>query len=65
MIHIQKELGIEAWVDTTIEVKHLHTFKIDETFSDRFSDWSEPGKGEPGLCRYAVINARYYRLGAP
>lgn len=37
-------------VDTSIEVKHLHEFEIDDTFQDRFADWAEPGKGDPGIC---------------
>lgn len=65
VIHMQKELGLEAWVDTTIQVKHLHTFKIDETFSGRFADWEQPDRGEPGLCRYGIRNLKYYRLGKP
>ena len=37
------EVGAQVWVDTTIKVRHLHTFEIDDTFQDRFADWAEPG----------------------
>ncbi len=35
---LRKELGAKIWVDTTIKVKHLEIFEIDETFTDRFPD---------------------------
>lgn len=41
-----------AWVDTTIKVRHLHTFKIDETYPDRFSDWTKPGVGDKSVCAF-------------
>ena len=46
-----KEIGVKSYVDTTIKVKHCHTFQIDDTFSDRFADWAEGG-GEPAICDY-------------
>jgi hypothetical protein len=46
------QLGLSLFVDPSIEVRHLHTFEIDETFSERFADWAEPGKGDPSICRY-------------
>lgn len=49
---LQVEAGARVWVDTTIRVKHLHAFEIDETFSDRFADWAHPGVGDPQLCRF-------------
>ncbi len=52
ILRMQKEAGITAWVDTTIKVKHCHVFEIDDTFPERFSDWSESGKGEAGICSY-------------
>lgn len=52
ILRMQKEAGVTAWVDTTIKVGHCHVFKIDDTFSDRFTDWSEEGKGERGICSY-------------
>ena len=35
---LQAEAGAKVWVDTTIKVKHLHIFQIDDTYSSRFSD---------------------------
>lgn len=35
---LQSEAGGTVWVDTTILVKHLNVFKIDDTFQDRFKD---------------------------
>ena len=35
---LRKEVGLKVWVDTTIKVKHLHVFQIDDTFSARFQD---------------------------
>lgn len=46
---LQKEARCEIWCDTTIRVTHIHPFEIDETFSERFSDWAE-GKGDPTIC---------------
>jgi len=37
--------------DLTIDVQHLDVFPIDETYSDRFSDWEE-GERKNVLCRY-------------
>jgi len=51
-LRMMSELGIQSWVDTTIKVKHIHPFPIDETFPDRFSDWSEKGVGESAICNY-------------
>lgn len=48
---LQQEAGATLWVDTTINVKHLHIFKVDETFQDRFADWGEPGRGDPDICK--------------
>jgi hypothetical protein len=52
MIRLTRETGAKAWVDTTIRVKHCHVFGIDETFSERFADWSHPGVGEDAICLY-------------
>lgn len=46
------EAHAKVWVDTTIKVKHLHTFEIDETYQDRFADWMDPGRGDAAICRY-------------
>lgn len=47
---LQSEAFAKVWCDTTIKVKHLHIFEIDETYQDRFSDWAEPGQGDPQIC---------------
>jgi hypothetical protein len=52
-LRMRSELGVKAWVDTTIIVKHIHPFEIDGTFPERFADWSEPGVGEAAICNYA------------
>ncbi len=49
---LQVEAGATVWVDTTIKVRHLHAFEIDETFQGRFDDWRQPGVGDPALCRF-------------
>ena len=38
---LRDDLSASVWVDTTICVQHLNIFQIDETFSDRFSDYTE------------------------
>lgn len=48
---LQNELGVQMYVDTTIDVRHLHVFEIDETFQDRFADWAEPDSGDPSICK--------------
>ena len=40
---LRTEAGCRVWVDTTIEVKHLHTFEIDGSFQHRFRDWKAGG----------------------
>lgn len=48
---LQTEAGARVWCDTTIKVKHLHDFEIDETFQWRFTDWATPGAGDAGICQ--------------
>lgn len=48
---LKTEGGADVWVDTTIKVKHLHIFEIDDTFTGRFSDWVEAGKGDE-TCKH-------------
>lgn len=48
---LRMEAGAEVWVDTTIEVDHIHPFKMDRSFMSRFGDWKEGG-GDPELCVY-------------
>lgn len=49
---LQVEAGARVWVDTTILVRHLNAFEIDETYSERFADWMNPGSGDPAICNY-------------
>lgn len=48
---LQTEAAATVWVDTTIDVKHLHVFSIDETFSDRFADWATSKDADLAICR--------------
>jgi hypothetical protein len=54
---LRSEAGAEVWVDTTIKVTHLHTFEIDDTFTDRFADWMEPGVGDDEIRRQEPVIA--------
>jgi hypothetical protein len=47
---LQTEAHAQVWVDTTINVKHLHVFPIDDTFQDRFEDWGEQ-PGDTTVCQ--------------
>lgn len=38
---LQMEGHAKLYVDTTIMVKHLHAFLIDDSFQHRFEDWQE------------------------
>lgn len=49
---LRTEANAHIVVDTTIPITHLHTFEIDHTFSDRFSDWAKPGVGDPDVCNF-------------
>lgn len=49
---LQTEAGAQVWVDTTINVRHLHPFEIDESYSARFRDWALPGSGDSAICNY-------------
>lgn len=48
---LQTEARLEIMCDTTVKVTHLHTFEIDDSFSERFKDWADGG-GDPWLCDY-------------
>lgn len=50
---LQTEAHAKVWCDTDIQVEHLHIFPIDDTYSERFADWAEPGVGDPEVCRFA------------
>lgn len=49
---LHAEAYAQVWVDTTIQIKHIHPFEIDESFSDRFGDWALPGVGDPSICQH-------------
>lgn len=49
---LRQEADAEVWVDTTIPVRHLHAFEIDESFSERFADWTTPGVGPSDICQF-------------
>jgi len=49
---LQMEAHATVWIDTTIKVKHVHSFQIDETYQDRFGDWAKQGEGDPSVCRF-------------
>ena len=49
---LQEEAYATLWIDTTIQVTHLHTFEIDDTYSERFSDWTRPGRGDQEICNF-------------
>ena len=51
---LREEVQAQVWVDTTIKVKHLHTFEIDDSFSERFADWQEPGAGRDESFKYRM-----------
>lgn len=51
---LQLEAHARVYVDTTIKVKHLHAFEIDDSFQDRFPDWMVPGGGPKDICRYVM-----------
>jgi hypothetical protein len=45
---LRDEVGAKIWVDTTIKVKHLNLFQIDETYPERFPDYPEADVIEVG-----------------
>jgi hypothetical protein len=45
------EAGGRILWDTTIDVIHLDVFPIDETYSERFHDWTEPRDEKEAVCR--------------
>ena len=49
---LQTEGMADLWLDTSIEVKHIHPFEIDRTYQHRFGDWSERGVGPVDICNY-------------
>jgi hypothetical protein len=51
---LREEVQAQVWVDTTIQIKHLHTFEIDDSFSERFADWQQPGAGRDESFKYRL-----------
>lgn len=49
---LQWEAMADVWLDTSIKVKHIHPFHIDESFQTRFMDWSEKGVGDVDICQF-------------
>ena len=47
-------MQVRVWVDTTIKVKHSHVFDVDETYQERFRDWTTKGIGDANICRYVL-----------
>ena len=48
VFNLKLQGGAQVWCDTTIKVGHLNIFEIDETYQERFSDWTDLEYGE---CR--------------
>ena len=53
---LKKECGAQTWVDTTIKVKHLSTFAIDDTYSERFADYGKLAEGELKVIDFDKID---------
>lgn len=49
---LQLESAARCWVDTTIMIKHLHIFAIDDTYQERFADWAREGVGDPRYAKF-------------
>jgi hypothetical protein len=60
---LQMEAGARVWCDTSIMVKHLHLFSIDDTFQDRFQDWADPGQGDKAICLYGASSKEVSSAG--
>jgi hypothetical protein len=54
---LQTEARAQVWVDTDIDIRHLHIFEIDGTYPERFPDWARTGQGDPAICRYPAVPA--------
>jgi hypothetical protein len=52
---LQAEAGANVWVDTTIQVKHIHPFEIDRTYSERFADYAIPGVGPSDITQFGPV----------
>jgi hypothetical protein len=51
---LRDEVQVDVWCDTTIKVKHIHPFEIDDTWQARFADWVEPGQGDGDIIKHAT-----------
>jgi hypothetical protein len=49
---LHAEAYAQVWVDTTIDIRHLHAMEIDGTYSERFPDWTIPGVGPSDVCQF-------------
>jgi len=49
---LQLEAGAKLWIDTTILVRHAHVFEIDDSFSERFADWTNKEVADRKICNY-------------
>ncbi len=50
---LQTEGGAALYIDTTIQVKHLHIFDIDDSYQERFADWADPATdSDRTICRF-------------
>jgi hypothetical protein len=49
---LHAEAYAQVWVDTTIDIRHLHAFEIDDSYSERFSDFAIQGVGPTDICQF-------------
>lgn len=49
---LQTDAGATVWCDTTILVKHLHIFGVDDTFEQRFQDYKVEDVGPRDICQF-------------
>jgi hypothetical protein len=52
VFRLKREAYADVWVDTTIPVRHLHAFEIDDSYGERFADWAQPGVGPSEICQF-------------
>lgn len=55
---LQSEAGAQVWVDTTIDVEHLHVMSVDKSFEHRFADWKVKDVGPRDVCQYEPFRDR-------
>ena len=61
---LREEVQAQVWVDTTIKVKHIHPFEIDDSFQSRFADWAASGN-EDEICKTENGQPRAEPVSAP